>query len=172
MTRNVQGGFTYVGILLTVAAAGVILALAGEVASTEAKRMREDDLLFAGTQIRTAIQRYADRGRRMQPGLSPYPASLVDLLEDRRGGSVERHLRRLYADPMTGTADWGLVRDPNGGIVGVYSRSTGRPLKVHGLPDGLESEQPIRSYSDWRFIATGPTPTLPGTASRGTSTQD
>jgi len=40
-----------------------------------------------------------------------------------------RHLRRLFIDPITGKADWGLVTAPEGGIMGIYSQSDREPQK-------------------------------------------
>jgi hypothetical protein len=56
-----------------------------------------------------------------------YPARLGDLLEDRRFLSRQRYLRRIYVDPMTGKAEWGLVQAPQGGVMGVYSLAEGKP---------------------------------------------
>jgi type II secretory pathway pseudopilin PulG len=52
-----QRGFTYVGLLLAVALAGVALAAAGMLWSTTAKRDKEAELLFVGDQFRRAIAR-------------------------------------------------------------------------------------------------------------------
>ena len=53
-----QRGFTYVGLLLAVALAGVALAAAGTLWSTVAQRDRELELLFVGDQYRRAIGSY------------------------------------------------------------------------------------------------------------------
>ena len=51
-----------------------------------------------------------------------FPRSFDGLLEDRRLAVPRRHLRRIYANPATGTPDWYVVRAPDGGISEVRSR--------------------------------------------------
>jgi type II secretory pathway pseudopilin PulG len=143
------GGFTYLGVLLAVALAGVALAAAATVWSTAAQREREAELLFVGDQYRRAIGSYFDAS----PGAKEYPRSLGDLLEDRRLPVVRRHLRRPFPDPMTGEADWGVVRSGDR-IQGVYSRSGARPIKRAGFATADEAFAGAASYRDWRFVAT------------------
>jgi hypothetical protein len=74
-----------------------------------------------------------------------------------------RHLRRIYADPMTGDADWVLVQAPDGGIMGVHSRSERAPVKTGNfLLQNTQFEQAQR-YADWKFIHS-PTGLSPGIA--------
>lgn len=149
MRRSVRtGGFTYVGLLLAVAIMAAGLAAIGEVASTVAKRDREAELLFVGDQFARAIADYAAAS----PGAQQYPPSLEDLLADKRYPTVRRHLRRIYADPMTGRPDWTLVRGPQGGIVGLHSKSMDRPLKIAGFPKGYEAFNGATSYAAWEFV--------------------
>jgi len=98
-------GFTYIGLLIAVVLLGIGLALVGEVWNTAVKRDRERELLFVGDQFRQAIGRYYESS----PGVKQYPRKLEDLLEDKRFPVMKRYLRRIYLDPMTGKADWGLV---------------------------------------------------------------
>ena len=161
-----DAGFTYVWLLLAVAIMTIGLAAIGELASTEAKREREAELLFAGNQIAAAIVAY----RASSPGAPQYPQKLEDMIADNRYPSIRRYLRRVYPDPMTGRPDWGLVRGPGGGIVGVYSQSTTRPLKIANFSPEYESFAGATSYAEWRFIpaaggaapAKPPTPGSPG----------
>lgn len=135
------GGFTYVGLLLVVALAGVVLAAAGELWSTTVQREREARLLAVGGELQRALQSYYDAS----PGTKTPPETLEALLDDRRFPTTRRHLRRIYDDPMTGKKDWGLVR-MGGRIVGVHSVSEGRPLRRAG-PDGNRDI----TYRDWVF---------------------
>jgi len=152
------GGFTYLWLLIAIAIMGIALAAIGEVASTEAKREREAELLFAGNQIAGAIVAY----RASSPGTPQYPQKLEDLLADNRYPNVRRYLRRVYPDPMTGRPDWVLVRGPGGGIVGVHSQATARPLKTANFPPEYESFAGATSYTEWRFIpAADGAPTKP-----------
>jgi len=154
-----DSGFTYVWLLVLLAIMAIGLAAIGELASTEAKREREAELLFAGNQIAAAIVAY----RASSPGAPQYPQKLEDMLADNRYPSIRRYLRRVYPDPMTGRPDWGVVRGPGGGIVGVYSQSTARPLKIANFPPEYESFAGATSYAEWRFIpaAGGAAPTKP-----------
>lgn len=160
-----QRGFTYVGLLLAVALAGVALAAAGTLWSTTAKRDREAELLFVGHQFRLAIGSYHDG----TPGAKRYPQRLEELLEDKRLPVTRRHLRRLYADPMTGMPDWDLVRLPDGAIVGVRSRSEAKPLKTANFGPRDASFANAATYRDWVFspapLRGAETPVAPASSS-------
>lgn len=111
-----QRGFTYVGVLLAIAILGLGLSAASEVWSTVARRQRMDQLDWVGRQYVQAIGSYYEGS----PGyVKAYPKTLNDLVEDRRLAVVRRHLRQVYVNPLTGTADWQLVRAPEGGIRGI-----------------------------------------------------
>jgi len=142
-----SGGFTYVWLLVVVAVMAAGLAAIGEVAATAAKREREAELLFIGDEFARAIAEYSASS----PGAPQYPQKLEQLLADNRYPNARRYLRRIYPDPMTGRADWGLVRGPGGGIVGVHSQSMERPLKTANFPQGYESFAGATVYSAWRF---------------------
>ena len=143
-----QGGFTYLGLLFAIAIIGITLATVGVVWSTQARRDREAQLLFAGDQIRQAIGRYHDSG-------GVYPKSMDELLEDKRTPVTRRFLRRLYPDPMTGQADWELIKVADGGIMGVASSSHARPIKVAGFPVADTSFEKTDCYCAWKFIYVG-----------------
>src|SRR5689334_18277728 len=120
-----ERGFTYLGMLVIVALMGFGLAAFGELYSHAAQRERERELLFVGNQFRDAIASYYNKS----PGAKVYPKKLEDLVEDTRFPMPLRHLRRVYRDPMTGTADWALVEAPGGGFMGVHSVSEETPIK-------------------------------------------
>lgn len=137
---RVVKGFTYLMLLWWVAVGSVMLAAIGQSWSIDVRRMREQELVFRGGQIRVALQRYRDAS----PGeVKTYPHKLAELLEDGRNGRPQRHLRRLWPDPITGSPEWGLVKDGEQ-IVGVFSTSTKVPLAP---PDN------VKSYQDWVFAA-------------------
>jgi len=141
-----QGGFTYIAILLAVAIFGVGLASAGIVWHTAAKRDREVELLYVGNEFRDAIRAYTSLGA----GL--YPRELSDLIEDRRFPGIKRHLRKVYVDPMTARAEWGLVRGPDGGIIGVHSLSDDKPAKVANFEFADRDFEGKTRYSEWKFV--------------------
>jgi len=130
-------------ILLAVLSAG--LAGVGTMWHTQAQREREEELLFIGEQFRTALRSYVQGS---PAGAKRFPNSLEELLQDRRQPTTVRHLRRIFVDPMTRRAEWGLLRQPDGGIRGVYSLSTGRPFRTDDLPGGLTGGA---TYAEWKF---------------------
>jgi type II secretory pathway pseudopilin PulG len=143
-----QAGFGYFSVMLAITVFSVALAAVGELWSTQAQREREAELLRVGVEIRSAIVSYYGSTR---PGTPAFPNNLEELLEDRRGPVMRRHLRKLYMDPMTRSADWGLVKLPDGRIRGVYSRSEQAPLKSARFPAGLERFEQAMTYADWQF---------------------
>ncbi len=86
------------------------------------QRERELELLARGNEIRRAIGLYDAAG-------NTFPKSLEDLVLDRRQPTIKRYLRRVYDDPLTGTADSGVVPGPGETIMGVFSNASGTPFK-------------------------------------------
>ena len=140
-------GFTYLTVLFVVAIMGAGLALVGEVWHTAAMREKEAELLYVGNQYRKAIERYYLSGPRQ------YPRALSDLLKDPRRPGSERYLRQLYPDPITGK-DWGLVKAPDGGILGVHSVSEDTPLKSANFRPRDKAFEATAKYADWKFVFT------------------
>jgi type II secretory pathway pseudopilin PulG len=139
-------GFTYLTVLFLVAFMGLGLAVAGQVWQTALMREREVQLLYAGNQYRRAIERY------YVSGLNQFPRTLEDLLKDPRKPGTERYLRKLYPDPLTGKSEWGLVKGPDGGIMGVFSQSEGKPIKTSGFAFVNRDFEGAAKYADWKFV--------------------
>ena len=145
-----QAGFTFLGLLFLLAGLGIALAAVGTVWSTAAQREQEKDLLFIGDQYRRAIESFwniplpVGTPRRL-------PKDFDELLLDPRFPNTVRHLRRVWRDPVSGTAEWGLVKEADGGFSGVYSLSDRRPLKSGNFPADYASFQEALSYRDWVF---------------------
>lgn len=147
--RRRARGFSYIGLLILVAVMGVSLAAAGEIWYTALKREKEQELLFVGGQFRRAIEQFYKN----TPGQARrHPLSLEELLRDPRHPGIRRYLRKIYLDPMTGSADWGLVTGPNGEIFGVYSRSEAEPLKQAGFRLREREFEGKTKYSEWVFM--------------------
>ena len=144
-SRKKQRGFTYFAILAVVAAMGGVLVAFSEIASHAAQREKERELLFVGQEFRRAIGSYYRKDQR-------YPRSLEELLEDRRYPMAVRHLRRIYRDPITNSVDWGLVEAPQGGIMGVYSKSEETPIKSAGFAERDAAFEAMGAYSEWQFV--------------------
>lgn len=145
-----EGGFTYLGLLILVA----ILALASSgmltLGSIVQRRAAEQRLLEVGAAYRQAIASYLDSS---PAGDRRYPGTLAELLRDPRYPSVRRHLRQLYADPISGGNEWGLVAAPGGGIMGVHSLSKAQPIKVAEFAAEDAAFEGASSYSEWLFTA-------------------
>jgi type II secretory pathway pseudopilin PulG len=142
---NKQTGFTLMGALIAIAVMGAGLAAFGQIASHAAQREKEAELLFRGSQYRQAIEAYFRKEQK-------YPRALAELVEDKRYPTPARHLRRLYPDPITGQADWGLMEAPGGGIMGVFSRSEAEPIKTGGFSLANKTFATATRYADWQFF--------------------
>jgi type II secretory pathway pseudopilin PulG len=132
--------------LFMLAILGGGLALTGDVWHTSAMREKEAELLHVGHQYRAAIQRYYLSGPQRQ-----YPRSLDELLKDPRQPGTVRYLRQLRPDPITGK-EWGLVKAPDGGILGVHSISDEAPFKTAGFKARDAAFEGKAKYSDWQFV--------------------
>jgi type II secretory pathway pseudopilin PulG len=146
--RSTSLGFTYLGVLIVVMVMGTALAATGVLWSSTAQREKERELLFVGDQFRQAIESYYRRS----PGASVYPKSLGELVDDKRFPMPQHHLRRIYPDPVTGSADWGVVEAPGGGIMGVHSRSEAAPIKSGNFRLADADFEGRKKYSDWQFV--------------------
>ena len=146
--RGRAGGFTYLAVLLAVAFLGIALAAVGTVWATAVQRDREAELLFVGNAYRQAIGSYF----RHSPGAGQYPRELAELIEDDRFPVAMRHLRRIYPDPMTGHADWELIRSADGGIAGLRSSSHKTPIKRTHFDAVNATFENTECYCDWQFV--------------------
>jgi hypothetical protein len=141
-------GFTYLWVLFLVVLMGVGLTVAAEIDSVAAQRERERELLVIGRQFRAAIGRYYET--QLTGGRREYPASLEDLLRDNRSSGVQRYLRKIFVDPMTGKSEWGLVQ-VGGRIVGVHSLSEREPIKQEGFAPEEMSFRGKKHVKEWVF---------------------
>ena len=149
--RKACQGFAYIALLASLAVITLTLGMAAENIAQTAKREREAQLLFVGKQFRNAIADYYEKSPQ---SAKQYPKALADLLTDNRFPRPARHLRKIYVDPMRGSADWGIVRNNQGDILGVYSLSQEMPIKTRFDQDIQESfgDGLLRSYADWKFV--------------------
>lgn len=145
--RPRHGGFSYLLLLLLLAVMAV--ATTGSVALGHAleRRAAERALLDAGEAFRLALLSW-------RAGGGTGPAELAELLRDPRVPGLRRHLRQLPHDPLTGRAEWGLVRDNAGRIVAVYSLAEGQPLQREAFdPIRQAGFEQAESYRQWTFGA-------------------
>lgn len=156
-------GFTYLGLLILIAIIGITSAASLQVGTIMGRRAAEEALLDIGAAFREAFTSYAAA---TPAGQATLPQSLQDLLKDERQPVPRRHLRKLYADPITGREEWGTITAPSAGgagIVGVYSLSEAVPIKVGNFDAPFQDFQGKTSYRDWQFTA-ALAPELPATA--------
>lgn len=147
-----QRGFTYALVLVAVLVVGIAAEGAHLLMSRVVQADREAELLFRGLAIRDAIGAYYRDHQR-------YPRSLEDLVRDPSSVS-RRYLRAPYADPMaesgkgnnsTKLTSWKTFETADGGISGVASKSTGKPLKKANFPPELKNFSEAETYADWEF---------------------
>lgn len=101
-----ESGFVYLWALFGVTLAGIVMAGVGQVWQVKAQREKEAELLYVGEQFRKAIMSYYNTGTKQ------FPETLEELLEDKRTPAIKRHLRKIYIDPITNTAEWGTIEEP------------------------------------------------------------
>lgn len=144
-----QQGFTYLALLFAVAIMGAVLGATSVVWRTMSQRDKEQDLLFVGHAYRKAIEQYYES----TPGTSKqYPKKLEDLIEDKRQTKLTRHIRKLYADPITASKQWGIVKGEKETISGVYSLSDKKPIKTGNFEEADMEFEGTTSYQAWRFV--------------------
>lgn len=146
LSSSSQQGFTYLTLMFSIVLIGLAIITAAEPWKTMIRREQEADLLARGIEIQQALAAYSAtrKGGRVMPG-EIYPASLADLTRPPRP-----LLRKVYRDPVT-LRDWELIRSPTGGIMGVRSRSTKKPLKQHEFPLVVRHFDGLKWYRDWVF---------------------
>ncbi|MDY6948477.1 MAG: type II secretion system protein [Pseudomonadota bacterium] len=132
-------------LLITLAVVGVTTAAAVQAGARMGRRSAEEQLLIIGEEFQKALLSYG--GGTLGAG----PMELSELLKDPRFPGIRRHLRRIYQDPLTGSATWGLRRDPTGRITGVYSLAPGVPIKRTGFGTSRNTFEEAQSYQDWVF---------------------
>ena len=127
---------------------GVTLAGIGTVWRTTQQRFKENQLLFVGKQFSRAITAYYLNS---PGGVQQFPKKLEDLILDKRYPTATRYLRKIFADPVTGNNQWGLIKAADGSIVGVHSLSDLAPIKTDNFGKGFEKFAQKKHYSEWQF---------------------
>lgn len=149
-----QHGYAYLALLIGIAIIGVAAAASIQLGGLYQRRMAEKELLYVGGQFQRALLSYSDS---TPVGQATQPRTLEELVRDPRYPNPLRHLRRVYVDPMTGKADWVLVRSPNGQtIIGIHSASRERPIQLRQFAEEFRGFEDRRSYAQWVFVARPP----------------
>ncbi len=166
--RSRSGGFTYLSLIILLAIIGLVTASALKLGSVIQRSRAELELLDIGAAFSDALKSYADATPAGQP---PQPPSLKELLKDPRFPGTRRHLRKLFVDPMTGKAEWGIVYlGDKVGVLAVYSLSADKPVKIGNFAARYSGFEGKSHISDWKFamaqagpepsLMTGPAPTI------------
>jgi len=151
-------GFTMVAVVVAMAVMAIMMGVAVQTVTFQRQREKEEELIFRGNQYVEAIRLFRARQGR-------FPLTLKELAE-----AKPRVLRKLWADPITGQADWVPVflgeegaglgeigigiavptpppgerkSEARGPIVGVRSRSCQESIKVY---------EGRTRYCDWKFV--------------------
>jgi type II secretory pathway pseudopilin PulG len=145
-----SGGFTLMAVLVLVTISGIGLIAASQSWRTIVQREREAALLFNGDQIRKAIASYYTAGASGVEGA--YPQRMEDLLKDPRFPVIQRHLRKVYPNPLDSEGKWEFVRDGTGRIKGVFANRKEKPLKVKQFAEDYSEFENAKTYADWKFV--------------------
>jgi type II secretory pathway pseudopilin PulG len=148
-----QQGFTYLGLIILITIIGLVGALTLRADALLRRAAAEEELLEIGAEFGAALQSYAAATPGGQPALPP---GLEQLLRDPRFPVPRRHLRKIFVDPMTGRAEWGIVHATGDkGVLAVYSLSRARPLKIANFDARFANFGDKKRISDWKFTAAG-----------------
>ncbi|MBJ7312581.1 type II secretion system protein [Rugamonas sp. CCM 8940] len=148
-----QGGFTYLSLIILVAMIGLVAASTLKMGALLQRARAEQELLNIGAEFSDALQSYANATPAGQP---PQPPSLKELLKDPRFPGVRRHLRKLFVDPLTGSAEWGVVYLADKvGVIGIYSLSDAKAIKLSNFPTRFQAFEGKSMVADWKFTMNG-----------------
>jgi type II secretory pathway pseudopilin PulG len=156
-----EAGFTYVGLIVLVTIIGLVGAATLKADTLLRRAAAEQELLEIGAAFSAALTSYAEATPR---GQLPQPPSLEALLKDPRFPGTRRHLRKIFVDPVTGKAEWGIVWlnkgtgiDGSGGsgVLAVYSLSEAKPLKQANFDGRFQNFENRDHLSEWKFAVMG-----------------
>lgn len=150
-----QHGMSYLFVMILVVIINISLMGVTQQWSVIMKRDKEAELLFRGTRIKEAIERFvADYEVQKATRTSQWPRKLEDLTKK----TPKRYLQVVYKDPLTGKPfDLIKVGDE---IHGVRSTSTDTPYNVVKFK-GAKTYQAIRFESTGATTGCQPNPLNP-----------
>lgn len=128
--RRGPGGYTLVALLVGMTVASVLIASVLPLASAQAQREREAELIFRGLQYAEGIRIFRRRFGR-------YPNSLKELVE-----AKPRSVRKLWKDPMTEDGEWGIVSLEGTPVAGAGGLAPGGGLSPRPTPTPRPSPTP------------------------------
>lgn len=161
-TRETERGFSYVVLMFAIVLIGLGMTVAARQWKVMVQRELEADLISKGIEIQNALALYSAtmKAGRVIPG-EVYPQSLAELTR-----LPKPFLRKVYAEPV-GHGEWEVVRAPTGGIMGVRSKSKGKPIWQHNFPPPVRHFDGRSSYYDWVFQHPNPSMAMLGIPGMG-----
>lgn len=150
-------GVTYLFLMFIIVVMGIALTTTVKQWKLIVQREQEADLLAKGIEIQNALALYSAtvKAGRVVPG-EIYPPSLADLTRP-----PKPFLRKVYFDPIM-RGDWDYLRAPTGGIMGVRSKSTAKPIRTKNFPPEVRHFEGRPTYNLWVFQHPNPSGSLPG----------
>lgn len=147
-----SAGFSYILLMLLLGVMGILGSFSIDAGSRMNRRGAEVELLRIGEEFDSALRSYRENSVNISSAASTRgPAELVNLTRDTRSGRLVRHVRKIYADPLIGQENWGIIRDQEGFILGIYSLAEGEPIKQEGFLPTQEAFRRAKSYRGWVF---------------------
>jgi hypothetical protein len=143
--------------MFTIVVMGIALTTAVKQWKLVVQREQEADLLAKGIEIQNSLALYSAtmKAGRVVPG-EVYPQSLAELTRP-----PKPFLRKVYLDPMN-RGEWDYLRAPTGGIMGVRSKSTAKPIRKKNFPLEVRHFEGRPTYNLWVFQHPNPSGSLPG----------
>lgn len=146
--KPLQGGLAYLLLLIVLSLLALGSTVSVSMGAMETRRAAEEELLAVGAEYERALASYRASSRGGPLGANP--KSLQDLLLDPRYPGVRRHLRKAFADPLTGHP-WGVVFANDGSIEGFFSTASGVPIRQAGFAGVWETFNEAQTYRQWVF---------------------
>ena len=128
--RRGAGGYTLVALLVAMTVASILIASVLPLASAQAQREREAELIFRGLQYAEGIRVFRRRFGR-------YPNALKELAEVK-----PRSVRKLWKDPMTKDGEWGIISMEGTPIVPPGGTGTGGGTGLRPAPTPRPTPRP------------------------------
>lgn len=121
--RRCDEGYTLVALLALMTVLALFAAAAAPSLRQQAQRQREDEAIFRGEQVATAIRLYYS-SRRFGNGEASLPTSMDQLLEGIPSGTRKVQVLRPSAarDPLSDSGEWRLIR-PRSSELADFQRS-------------------------------------------------
>lgn len=148
--KKYQKGFTYLGLMVLLVIIMIVATTSIQLGKIEQQRLAEEELLHIGREFQLALLSYANS---TPVGQNQRPKTLQELVKDSRFPNTQRHLRKIYHDPITGKAEWGIMLSSDQQrIIGIFSLSDKKPIKIRNFDSYFLGFDEKNSYQDWVFV--------------------